>query len=47
MDRIDVRLSRITGQTQRPFEIVVAEDPDELGWFARLIRRFSRKRAAQ
>lgn len=36
MDRVDVRLSRITGQNGRQFEIVVVDDDEELNWFARL-----------
>ena len=38
MDRVDVRLARITGQTQRPFEIVVAEEQDDAGPLLRLLR---------
>ncbi len=36
MDRVDVRLAKITGQKQRQFEIVVVDDEEELGWFARI-----------
>ena len=36
MDRVDVRLAKITGQNQRQFEIVVVDDEEELGWFARM-----------
>jgi hypothetical protein len=36
MDRVDVRLAKITGQKERQFEIVVVDDEEELGWFARI-----------
>lgn len=42
MDRVDVRLAKITGQRQRQFEIVVVDDEEELGWFARLGARVLR-----
>lgn len=42
MDRVDVRLAKITGQEERQFEIVVVDDEDELNWFARLGARVLR-----
>lgn len=41
MDRVDVRLAKIT-QEERQFEIVVVDDEDELNWFARLGARVLR-----
>jgi hypothetical protein len=41
MDRVDVRLARITGQ-DRQFEIVIVDDNQNLGWFARLGARVLR-----
>lgn len=38
MDRVDLRLARITGQTQRPFEIVVADDDSKRSAIARLLQ---------
>jgi hypothetical protein len=42
MDRVDVRLAKITGQKQRQFEIVVVDEDEELGWFGRLGARVLR-----
>lgn len=36
MNRVDVRLAKITGQPERRFEIVVVDEEEELGLFARL-----------
>lgn len=42
MNRVDVRLAKITGQAQREFEIVVVEDEEELGFFGRIGSRVLR-----
>lgn len=42
MNRVDVRLAKITGQRERQFEIVVVEDEEELGFFARIGARVLR-----
>lgn len=42
MNRVDVRLAKITGQPERSFEIVVVDEEEELGFFARLGARILR-----
>lgn len=42
MNRVDVRLAKITGQPERSFEIVVVDEEEELGFFARFGARLLR-----
>jgi hypothetical protein len=42
MNRVDVRLAKVTGQPERRFEIVVVDETKELGFFARLGARLLR-----
>ncbi len=42
MNRVDVRLAKVTGQPERQFEIVIVDEAKELGFFARLCARLLR-----
>lgn len=39
MNRVDVRIAKVSGQLEREFEIVVVDDKEELGFFARIAAR--------
>jgi len=42
MNRVDVRLAKVTGQPERQFEIVIVDDAKELNFVARLTARLLR-----
>lgn len=42
MNRVDVRLAKVTGQPERQFEIVIVDDTKEMNIVARLCARLLR-----